>query len=141
MAILDAQFFARRALDDISYELYSSSITTLSPPDASGSPYIRFQKNTDFVAGAIVWSNPYQIEIDTSGTRDTLVMWEDNVPYDTTRGPTDGRPVVLSPYVMTDGLKFTLTGTRLKVEVGVELQPHGEAPATAWCETTVTLRN
>jgi hypothetical protein len=42
---------------------------------------------------------------------------------------------------MTNGLSFTLSGSRLTVEVGIVKEIAGQAPVEARCSTTVTLRN
>jgi hypothetical protein len=140
-AVLEAQMLARQALDDVSYELLSSSITTLSPPTPKDSPYLRFQKNIGFSGGAIVWSDPYQIEIVSTPRLRKLIMWEDKVPYGSAPGLEDPKPLVLATTLMTDGLSFTLSGSRLTIEVGIVKEIAGQAPVEARCSTTVALRN
>jgi hypothetical protein len=132
---------ARKALDDISYELLSSSITTFSPPNPKGSTYLRFQKNTGFENGAITWSNPYQLEIEKTGSLRKVIMWEDIPPYNTVRTTSDGDPHVMATTLTEDGLSFTLSGSRLTIDVGIIKEVPRQMDVEAHCSTTVTMRN
>ncbi len=155
-AVADGEAIARRALDDISYELYSSSITTLSPANPNASTYIRFQKNIDFVAGVIVWSDPIQIEwvmdpkeidngLDDDG--DGLIdegyirIWEDAVPTGMTPGAEDSTPITIARSIAENGLEFDLTGTRLDVLVTSQKLDARRNVINSEATTTIALRN
>ena len=134
---------AQVVMDRLVDEFVAGRFITMQPPVPTGSPWIRFQKVSGFVAGVPTYADPTQIEVIAAadGGPGTLRIWRDTVPRGIAPGPEDAVED-LSGNIAPGGLTFTRIGGALQVRLTViAITEPGLPPETYTLVSGVNMRN
>ena len=133
-----------RIVEEVSYS------RLLSPAVPAGSTFLRVDRVTEIVDGVPVYGDPVQIDLvpmessntdgvdnDDDGVVDEsgLRIWTDFQPHGTEPGA-DDEIVLLGGSIVRDGLRFTLQGSTVVIEVTfVDVPTVGETPVPVYIST------
>jgi prepilin-type N-terminal cleavage/methylation domain-containing protein len=139
-------------LDQITRRLRASKLSTITPVQSPpfSSNRIDFQRSTDFVGGAAVWSPTERIIFQNGQVQwiqnlglanQTTTVWADNVPTYLQGEVANGADDNANGLIDEGGLCFTFTGTSVVVRLTLRVRSSSGAVLTHTAQEQVFFRN